>query len=163
LNYEEGWRYCISFSKACSKEAKCESYATSGSNSRTREKEQERVIEENVNPMPPPPPPHPEATQEQEEERVIEEIVNPTPPPPPPPLPPSAPPTYDVSRLPNDPGERQPIASFHANDHDAIRRAYILRGPFQPYAHEFQKGGLEIENVISILCGFTIFLGLNIV
>jgi hypothetical protein len=82
--------------------------------------EQERVIEENVNPMPPPPPPHPEATQEQEEERVIEEIVNPTPPPPPPPLPPSAPPTYDVSRLPNDPGERQPIASFHANNHDAI-------------------------------------------
>ncbi|PVH64239.1 hypothetical protein PAHAL_2G220600 [Panicum hallii] len=101
--------------------------------------EQERVIEENVNPMPPPPPPHLEATQEQEEERVIEEIVNPTPPPPPPPLPPSAPPTYDVSRLPNDPGERQPIASFHANDHDAIRRAYILRGPFQPYAHEFPK------------------------
>jgi hypothetical protein len=26
-----------------------------------------------------------------------------------------------------------------------------------------QKGGLEIDNVISILCGFTIFLGLNIV
>jgi hypothetical protein len=69
--------------------------------------------------------------QEQEEERINEEIVNPMP---------SAPPSptlYDVSRLPHDPGERQPIASYHANDHDAIRRAYILRGPFQPYAHEF--------------------------
>jgi hypothetical protein len=49
-----------------------------------------------------------------------------------------APPTlYDISHLPHDPSERQPIASYHANDHDAIRRAYILRGPFQPYAHEF--------------------------
>jgi hypothetical protein len=55
--------------------------------------------------------------QEQEEERINEEIVNPLP---------SAltPPTlYDVS--------------YHANDHDAIQRAYILRGPFQPYAYEF--------------------------
>jgi hypothetical protein len=69
--------------------------------------------------------------QEQEEERINEEIVNPMPSAPPPP------PLYDVSRLPHDPGERQPIASYHANDHDAIRRAYILRGPFQPYAHEF--------------------------
>jgi hypothetical protein len=56
---------------------------------------------------------------------------------------PSAPPPptlYDVSHLPHDPGKRQPIASYHANDHDAIRRVYIIiiiRGPFQPYAHEF--------------------------
>ena len=63
------------------------------------------------------------------------------------------PPTiYDVSRLPHDPGERQPIASYHANDHDAIRRAYILRGPFQPYAHEFPNRKLEIEIAILILC-----------
>jgi hypothetical protein len=69
--------------------------------------------------------------QEQEEDRINEEIVNPMPST----LP--LPTLYDVSRLPHDPGERQPIASYHANDHDAIRRAYILRGPFQPYAHEF--------------------------
>jgi hypothetical protein len=66
--------------------------------------------------------------QEQEKERINEEIVNPMPSAPPPPT------LYDVSRLPHDPGERQHIASYHANDHDAIRRAYILRGPFQPYA-----------------------------
>jgi hypothetical protein len=69
--------------------------------------------------------------QEQEEDRINEEIVNPMSSALPPPT------LYDVSRLPHDPGERQPIASYHANDHDAIRRAYILRGPFQPYAHEF--------------------------
>ncbi|PWZ31709.1 hypothetical protein Zm00014a_021970 [Zea mays] len=69
--------------------------------------------------------------QEQEEEMINEEIVNPMPSAPPPPT------LYDVSHLPHDPGERQPIASYLANDHDAIRRAYILRGPFQPYAHEF--------------------------
>jgi hypothetical protein len=65
--------------------------------------------------------------QEQEKERINEEIMNPMPSAPPPPT------LYDVSCLPHDPGERQPIASYHANDHDAIRRAYILRGPFQPY------------------------------
>jgi hypothetical protein len=69
--------------------------------------------------------------QEQEEEMINEEIVDPMPYAPPPPT------LYDVSRLPHHPGERQPIASYHANDHDAIRRAYILRGPFQPYTHEF--------------------------
>jgi hypothetical protein len=71
--------------------------------------------------------------QEQEKERIkSEEIVNPIPSA-------SLPLTiYDVNRLPHDPGERQPIASYHANDHDAIRRAYILRGPFQPYAHSLQ-------------------------
>jgi hypothetical protein len=69
--------------------------------------------------------------QEQEEERVNEEIVNPMPSASPPPT------IYDVSRLPHDLGERQPIASYHANDHDAIRREFILRRPFQPYAHEF--------------------------
>jgi hypothetical protein len=55
---------------------------------------------------------------------------------------PSAPPPptlNDVSRLPHDPGKRQPIASYHANDHNAIWRAYILRGPFQPYAYEFSN------------------------
>jgi hypothetical protein len=58
--------------------------------------------------------------------------MNPMPSAPPPP-----PPVYDVNRLPHDTGEREPIASYHANDHVGIRRAYILRGPFQPYAHEF--------------------------
>jgi hypothetical protein len=52
--------------------------------------------------------------QEQEEERINEEIVNPMPSASPPPT------IYDVSRLPHDPGERQPIASYHANDHDTM-------------------------------------------
>jgi hypothetical protein len=97
--------------------------------------------------------------QEQVEERVIEEVVGPTPTPPtpsleptedvlppPPPLPPSPPPAsppppsgFDVNHLPQDPGERLPIASYHANDQDVVRRAYIVRGAFQPYAHEFPK------------------------
>ena len=35
--------------------------------------------------------------------------------------------------------ERLPIASYNVNDQNAIRRAYILKGPFQPYAHDFEK------------------------
>jgi hypothetical protein len=69
--------------------------------------------------------------QEQEEQRINEEIMNPMPSALPPPI------VYDVSHLPHDPSEIQPIASYHSNDHDAIRRAYILRGLFQPYVHEF--------------------------
>ncbi|XP_062203555.1 uncharacterized protein LOC133905803 isoform X2 [Phragmites australis] len=87
-----------------------------------------------------------EQTQEQEgtpeQERVIEEIVNlmPSSPPSVPledvsPLPP----IYDINRLPHDPGERLPIVSYPINDQDAIRRAYSLKGPFQPYAHDFAK------------------------
>ncbi|KAG2622152.1 hypothetical protein PVAP13_3NG281100 [Panicum virgatum] len=48
-------------------------------------------------------------------------------------------PVYDINRLPLDPGERQSIASYPYNDQDAVRRSYILKGPFQPYAHEFES------------------------
>jgi hypothetical protein len=89
--------------------------------------------------------------QEQEEERINEEIVNPMP------SAPSPPTLYDVSRLPHDPGERQPITSYHANDHDAIRRAYILRGPFQPYAHEFPNRKIgDRDQPIKILLWHTL-------
>jgi hypothetical protein len=74
----------------------------------------------------------------QEQPSIIEEVVNHTPPPPPPP-PPSPPFVYDISRLPHDPGERHPIQSYPVNDQDAIRRAYILNGPFKPIDHDFPK------------------------
>jgi hypothetical protein len=88
-----------------------------------------------------------EHNQVEEEDTIIEEIVDPAVEPTPapavtdvlPPRPPQPPSSYDVDRLPHDPGERLPIASYHANDQNAVRRAYILRGPFQPYAHEFPK------------------------
>jgi hypothetical protein len=79
----------------------------------------------------------------QVQERVTEEIMNPIPS-----SPPSIPtddvstqptPVYDINRLPHDPGERMSIQSYPINDQDAIRRLYILKGPFQPYAHEFPK------------------------
>jgi hypothetical protein len=47
----------------------------------------------------------------QEQPSIIEEVVNHTPPPPPPPLS-----VYDISRLPHDPGERQPIQSYSVNN-----------------------------------------------
>ncbi|XBH89628.1 hypothetical protein VPH35_081487 [Triticum aestivum] len=51
----------------------------------------------------------------------------------------STPPSvYDFSRLKHDPGERPPIASYHVNDQDAVRRAYILKAAFKPYAHNFE-------------------------
>jgi hypothetical protein len=80
----------------------------------------------------------------QEQERVIEEIVNPRTSSPPPVIhedvsPPTPPPVYDINHLPYDAGERLPIESYPVNDQDAIRRAYILNGPFHPYAHIFPK------------------------
>ncbi|KAI4987832.1 hypothetical protein ZWY2020_028590 [Hordeum vulgare] len=75
--------------------------------------------------------------EEETHERVIEEIVNPMPPPPPQPS--SLPPVYDINRLPHDPGERHPILSYPVNDQDAIRRAYIIKAPCKPFAHDFPK------------------------
>ncbi|XP_066324330.1 uncharacterized protein [Miscanthus floridulus] len=69
-----------------------------------------------------------------DEDRVIEENVAPTLVPPTP-----SPPVYDISRLPLDPRERQPIANYPVNDQDAVRRSYIIKGPYQPYAHEFKS------------------------
>jgi hypothetical protein len=61
-----------------------------------------------------------EEIEEQEdgpnEDRVIEENVAPTPV-----LPTPSPPVYYISRLPLDPGERQPIANYPLNE-SLIRR-----------------------------------------
>ncbi|EAZ16235.1 hypothetical protein OsJ_31687 [Oryza sativa Japonica Group] len=46
-------------------------------------------------------------------------------------------PIYDVNRLESDPGLRLPISSYPANDQDSVRRAYILKGPWQKYSHQF--------------------------
>ncbi|XP_012703723.1 uncharacterized protein LOC105914997 [Setaria italica] len=76
--------------------------------------------------------------QNQEHDRVVvEEIADPVPLPPPLQPPTSQPPVYDINRLPHDPGERQPIESYHVNDQDAIRRAYIIKGRFKPVNHDF--------------------------
>uniref|UniRef100_A0A453BI94 Uncharacterized protein n=1 Tax=Aegilops tauschii subsp. strangulata TaxID=200361 RepID=A0A453BI94_AEGTS len=58
-----------------------------------------------------------------------------------------SPPVYDFSRLKHDPGERLPIASYPVNDQDTVRRAYILKKLFKPYAHDFKKEQLGVENV----------------
>ena len=92
---------------------------------------QERIIEEDVNPSL-------VASSVLSESIEAEDVLPPIPPPIENVLPPQSP-IYDVNRLPYDPGERLPIASYPFNDQDAIRRSYILKGPFQPYAQEFKK------------------------
>jgi hypothetical protein len=77
------------------------------------------------------------------------------------PMPPS--PIYDLNRLSQDPAERLPIVSYPVNDHDVVRRAYILKGPFKPYAHEFKKERVALGIGHSMLYGFTNIIGLNIV
>jgi hypothetical protein len=49
------------------------------------------------------------------------------------------PPVYDINRLPQDPRERVPITDYPVNDQDAVRRAYILKGPFQDYSQQFNR------------------------
>jgi hypothetical protein len=73
------------------------------------------------------------------------------------------PPVYDSDRLPQDPAERLPIVSYPINNQDAVRRAYILKGPFKPYANDFKKERVVLGIGHSILHGFTNIIGLNIV
>ena len=105
--------------------------------------EQERIIEEDVNPS------LVASSVLSESIETEDDILPPIPAPIPPPtedvLPPQSP-IYDINRLPRDPAEKLPIASYPFNDQDAIRRSYILNGPYQPYSHEFKKraiGGRE--------------------
>jgi hypothetical protein len=84
--------------------------------------------------------------EQQTRERVVEETENNVVPPPPRPQPPSAQPVYDINRLPHDPGERRPIRSYPVKDQDAIRRAYITKGPFKPFAHDFPKTWISGQN-----------------
>jgi hypothetical protein len=72
-----------------------------------------------------------EEIEESMQEGVFEEIVNHVPSSPPPPI-------YDINWLPQDPGERPPISDYPVNDQDAVRRAYILKGPFQDLSHDFK-------------------------
>jgi hypothetical protein len=62
----------------------------------------------------------PDQIEEQEDapdqDRVVEENETPTPMPPSPPPVAQKEPIYDISRLPLDPGERQPIANYPVND-----------------------------------------------
>ncbi|KAG2579085.1 hypothetical protein PVAP13_6NG147903 [Panicum virgatum] len=81
--------------------------------------------------------------EDQEQASVLSEAIDvdnilPPQPQPQPPTPSSLP-VYDINRLPHDPGERLPIASYDINDQDAIRRTYVLKKPFKPINHEFPK------------------------
>ncbi|KAI4965325.1 hypothetical protein ZWY2020_054795 [Hordeum vulgare] len=69
---------------------------------------------------------------------------------------PPPPPVYDFSRLKHDLGEMVPIANYHVNDQEAVRRAYILKKSFRPYAHDFEKIHLGVENAHSVLCSIII-------
>jgi len=43
----------------------------------------------------------------------------------------------DTNALPADPTEGKSISSFHPNDLDEVRRAYLQRDPFQSRNHAF--------------------------
>ncbi|MFS7971850.1 putative transcription factor and/or regulators TTF-type(Zn) family [Helianthus anomalus] len=46
--------------------------------------------------------------------------------------------TIDLANLPSDPSDRPPIASYHPNQIDDIRRAYLVKKAFQPRGHDFK-------------------------
>jgi hypothetical protein len=80
---------------------------------------------------------------------------------PPPPSPPSV---YDPGRPTQDLAERLSIVSYPINDQDDVRRAYILKDPFKPYAHNFKKKERVVLGIgHSMLHGFTNIIDLNIV
>ena len=79
------------------------------------------------------------------------------------PPPASKPPVYDINRLPHDLGERRHILKYSVNDQDAIRRAYIIKGPFKPFAHDFPKKRFQIGIGDSTIVGCIIMIGFSIV
>ncbi|XP_020695371.2 zinc finger MYM-type protein 1 [Dendrobium catenatum] len=45
----------------------------------------------------------------------------------------------DIDNLPIDPGLRPSIWNYDVNDRDRIRRAYLVKGPYQPKNHNFPQ------------------------
>jgi hypothetical protein len=47
--------------------------------------------------------------------------------------------TNNIDQVIADPGLRMPIEQIDANIRDAVRRAYIAKGPCQPKGHKYLK------------------------
>ncbi|KAJ0964830.1 hypothetical protein J5N97_025968 [Dioscorea zingiberensis] len=45
----------------------------------------------------------------------------------------------NIDDLPSDPGLRKKVSDYHPNDRDKVRRAYLQKGPCQPYTHNFPQ------------------------
>jgi hypothetical protein len=56
----------------------------------------------------------------------------------------------NLEELPSDPGKRPKMSAYHPNDRDKIRRAYLQRGPCQPYQHNFPQR--NIGNLMRRFC-----------
>ena len=48
-------------------------------------------------------------------------------------------PAINLDNIPTNIGLRPPIMSYHPNDRDRIRRAYLQMGPRQPHNHDFPE------------------------
>ena len=44
---------------------------------------------------------------------------------------------FNLENLPSDPGLQQKISSYHPNNHDEIRRYYLIKGPCQPPVNDY--------------------------
>ncbi|XP_022861605.1 zinc finger MYM-type protein 1-like [Olea europaea var. sylvestris] len=51
---------------------------------------------------------------------------------------------FDIKKLPTDPGLRILILDYNANIRDEVRKAYMLKGPYQPQDHDFPKRQFEV-------------------
>ena len=57
----------------------------------------------------------------------------------------------DLNNLSSDPGLRQKISEYHPNDREAIRRAYLQKGPCQPFNHKFPQRDISGELLFKCL------------
>jgi hypothetical protein len=56
----------------------------------------------------------------------------------------------NLEELSSDPGKRPKMSAYHPNDRDKIRKAYLQRGPCQPYQHNFPQR--NIGNLMRRFC-----------
>ncbi|XP_022856489.1 zinc finger MYM-type protein 1-like, partial [Olea europaea var. sylvestris] len=53
---------------------------------------------------------------------------------------------FNVDDLVSDPGKRSPIESYDPNIRDVVRMAYLEKGPYQPYEHDFPRRPMGNDN-----------------
>ncbi|GJW75930.1 hypothetical protein Tco_0135300 [Tanacetum coccineum] len=63
----------------------------------------------------------------------------------------------NLDDLPADPMERKRISNYNPNDREKVRRAYLLRGPYQPTGHKFPSKVIGRKKRKFIVKWFTLY------
>ena len=55
---------------------------------------------------------------------------------------------FNLKNLPTDIGLREKISFYHPNNHDEIKRYYLIKGHCQPVVHDYPVSCIDRKSVV---------------